>query len=334
MAIALVTGAAGFIGAHLAARLLAAGHQVRGLDNFDPYYDRAQKERNLRPLLAAPRFEWHEADLGTVALAPLLAGVETVYHLAARPGVRRSWGASFADYVRINVLATQRLLEALRATPRTRLVYASSSSVYGEQGDAETPETAPCLPISPYGVTKLATESLARAYHASYGVAGIGLRYFTVYGPSQRPDMAFHRFLRAAHEEREIVLYGDGSQTRDFTYIDDAVAATLSAGEAGRPGAVYNVGGGSPADLRTVLRIVAQLTGRPPRVRHEAPQPGDPQATRADTSSARADLGFRPAVSLEEGLRRMHAWMAAWLVESATAAGPAGGSTGGDHAAD
>ncbi|MCK4414294.1 MAG: NAD-dependent epimerase/dehydratase family protein [Candidatus Eisenbacteria sp.] len=344
MAVALVTGVAGFIGSHLAARLLAEGIGVRGIDDFDPYYDRSLKQRNLAPLRAEPGFQWQEGDLGSVPLAPLLAGVDVVYHLAARPGVRHSWGAPFADYVRINITATQRLLEALRETPVARLVFASSSSVYGEQVGGETPESATCLPISPYGVSKLAAEALVRAYHASYGLPGIALRYFTVYGPRQRPDMALHRFVRALLEDRELVLFGDGTQTRDFTYVDDVVAATLAAARVGRPGMVYNIGGGSPASLNDLLAILERVTGRPPRVRREARPAGDPQATRADTRRAREELAFQPTVSLEEGLRRMTGWMTELLAgaapELARPSGPTGvdhrpsGPTGADHESD
>jgi len=311
MARALVTGAAGFIGSHLAERLLAGGWRVRGIDNFDPYYDRATKERNLAGPRSAEGFEWREADLASADLAPLLEGVDCVFHLAARPGVRLSWGEPFADYVRANLLATQRLLEGLAGRPGTRLVFASSSSVYGQGSTGENAESAPLRPISPYGVTKVAGEALVSAYHESHGLPAVMLRYFTVYGPRQRPDMAMNRFLRALLEEREIEIYGDGRQTRDFTYVADIVEATVSAAERGRPGGCYNLGGGTPASVLEVIEILARTTGRTPRRRFTAAQPGDPRATRADVSLARAELAFRPRVGLREGLERMAAWMEA-----------------------
>jgi UDP-glucuronate 4-epimerase len=308
MPAALVTGVGGFIGSHLADRLLAEGWRVRGIDNFDPYYPREIKEANLHGPVQAAGFEMHEGDLAERDLDPLLQGVDCVFHLAARPGVRLSWGAPFAEYVRANVLATQRLLEALRARPGTRLVFASSSSVYGAAG-AETSEGAPRRPISPYGVTKLAGEALLSAYHQCFAIPAVMLRYFTVYGPRQRPDMAMHRFLRALLADGEIEIYGDGRQTRDFTYVDDAVEATVRAARDGRPGACYNIGGGSPAGLLEVVEILAKATGRRPRLRFLPSQPGDPPATRADVTRARAELGFRPAVPLAAGLARMAAWM-------------------------
>jgi UDP-glucose 4-epimerase len=314
---ALVTGVAGFLGSHLAERLLRDGCAVHGIDNFDPHYARALKERNLAGLEGRAGFSWETADLGTVPLGPRLAGVDWVFHLAARPGVRTSWGEAFADYARLNLVATQRLLEAVREQPVRRLVFASSSSVYGEALAAAGPEgsdeDAPCRPISPYGVTKLAAEAMVRAYHATHGIPGVSLRYFTVYGPRQRPDMAFHRFLRALLTGGEVVLLGDGAQVRDFTFVDDAIAATVAAAERGRDGAVYNIGGGNPARLSEVLEMLAALADRPARVRREGASPGDPRATRADTRRARAELGYRPATDLRAGLARMTEWMRGFL---------------------
>ena len=324
MAVALVTGVAGFIGSHLAERLLTEGWEVRGIDCFDPYYPREIKEANLRAVertaagLGGPggargergarAFHWSEEDLAGVDLGPLLEGVDCVFHLAARPGVRPSWGKCFADYVRANVLATQRLLDAMRERPGMRLVFASSSSVYGSAG-AGANEDAPLRPISPYGVTKVAGEALIRAYHTCFGIPAVMLRYFTVFGPRQRPDMAMNRFLRALGADGEIEVYGDGRQTRDFTFVQDAVAATVSASARGKPGECYNIGGGSPASVLEVLDILAAETGRRPRLRFLPVQPGDPPATRADTTRAREDLGFRPSVSLAEGLACMARWM-------------------------
>jgi len=327
MGVVLVTGAAGFIGSHLCARLLERGDRVRAIDNFDPYYHPAIKHQNLAALQQEARFEWVEGDLNTAALEPLLTDVDCVFHLAARAGVRRSWGASFSAYVAANLTATQRLFDAVRDRSLQRLVFASSSSVYGEldralaggqpaggeDAAAGVGEEAVRRPISPYGVTKLAGEGLAHAYASGYGVPIVALRYFTVYGPRQRPDMAFHRFLRAALEERPVTVYGDGGQTRDFTYVDDAVAATLAAAERGRPGGVYNVGGGSPASVLEVLATIEQLCGRPVAREHRPSQPGDPRATRARTARARADLGYAPRTGLSAGLAAMHAWMQRFL---------------------
>jgi UDP-glucose 4-epimerase len=319
MARALVTGAAGFIGSHLSARLLREGVEVRGIDNLDPYYPAWIKERHLAELRADPRFEGRREDLNEADLGSLLDGVDWVFHLAARPGVRRSWGGGFDDYVRANVLATQRLLEAARALPLEAFVFASSSSVYGEPAPGDTPEGAPRRPLSPYGVSKLAGEGLVHAYHASYGVPTIALRYFTVYGPRQRPDMAFHRFLRALYEGRPIEVYGDGHQTRDFTFVDDAVDATWRAARDGAPGTAYNIGGGSPASVREVIALLEQVSGRPAQVAYGAARPGDPRATRADTRRARSALGYAPATDLRAGLARMASWMQAFLAAGAPA---------------
>lgn len=323
MPAALVTGAAGFIGSHLCAALLAEGHPVRGIDNFDPYYDRVLKEANLAGLRAHPRFEFIEADLAEIDPARLLEGVDRVFHQAARAGVRTSWGADFQSYVRANVTTTQRLLEALRTRPDIRTVCASSSSVYGEGPGGPAREDAPRRPVSPYGVTKLAGEALAVAYHANFGLPVVCLRYFTVFGPRQRPDMAFHRFARAITLGEPFEVYGDGQQTRDFTYVSDAVAANLLAARHGRPGEVYNIGGGAPASVLEAIRILERLAGRSARVTWGPRQPGDPRSTSADTTRAREVLGFRPQVGLEQGLREMVAWVPS-LPPGAEAPGSAG----------
>jgi UDP-glucuronate 4-epimerase len=306
---AVVTGAAGFIGSHLADSLVRDGHDVVGIDCFTDYYPRAAKEANLAALREQPRFRLVEARLQDAELAPLLDGAEQVFHLAAQAGVRASWGREFAHYSDHNVLATQRLLEAALAAGGPRLVYASSSSVYGDTDSLPLREDGPCRPVSPYGVTKLAGEHLALLYHRNHGLPTVSLRFFTVYGPRQRPDMAFHRFLRAARDGGEIVVFGDGRQTRDFTYVDDAVAAARAAGLSGRAGSVYNVGGGERVALGDVLRLVETVTARPLRIRHEEAQKGDMRDTLADTTAARRDLGFRSSVPLDEGLSREWQWI-------------------------
>jgi nucleoside-diphosphate-sugar epimerase len=307
---AVVTGCAGFIGSHLTAALLDRGADVTGLDCFTDYYPRPTKEANLAPLRGRRGFRFVEERLERADLAPILDGATHVFHLAAQAGVRKSWGRDFRTYTVDNVDATQALLEGVKGRPIHRLVYASSSSVYGDAAAIPMKEDARPQPVSPYGVTKLAAEQLCVLYHVNFGVPAVSLRYFTVYGPRQRPDMAFHRFLRAALNGAPITLYGDGTQTRDFTYVADAVAATIAAGDRGTPGGVYNIGGGSRVSVNDVLAIVERLTGRALDVRREPPQKGDMRDTYADTSRARADLGFAPSVTLEEGLRAEKEWLA------------------------
>jgi len=307
---ALVTGTAGFIGSHLAEALVEAGAEVTGIDCFTDYYGRDIKERNLAGLRGRKGFTFLDAPLQTVPLAPLLDGVTHVFHLAAQAGVRKSWGDDFRTYTSHNVDATQRLLEAVKGLPLHRFVYASSSSVYGDVAQIPMREDAYLQPLSPYGVTKLAAEHLCHLYFANHGVPTVSLRFFTVYGPRQRPDMAFHRFIRAAFAGTPITLYGDGGQTRDFTYVADIVAANLAAGDRGKPGAVYNIGGGSRVSVLEVLELVGRLTGRPLQVHREETQKGDMRDTFADTTRARTDLGFSPRYTLERGLADECAWLA------------------------
>jgi nucleoside-diphosphate-sugar epimerase len=313
---ALVTGSAGFIGSQLAASLADRGFDVVGLDCFTDYYARDIKEDNVAALAGRPRFRFVEGALQTVNLDDLLDGVTHVFHLAAQAGVRRSWGQEFTVYTSHNVDATQRLLEAVKDRPIARFVYASSSSVYGDLVAIPMKEESLLQPVSPYGVTKLAAEHLCHLYYVNFNVPTVSLRYFTVYGPRQRPDMAFHRFIRAAYEGRPITLYGDGEQSRDFTFVADAVAATAAAGDRGRPGAVYNIGGGSRVTVNEVLDLIGRLTRRALDIRREAPQKGDMRDTFADTTRARADLGFAPTATLESGLAAECEWMASRLALS------------------
>lgn len=310
---ALITGVAGFVGSTLARRLLRDGARVTGLDCFIDYYPRPLKEANLAPLLAERGFRFVESSIQQADLPSLLSEATHVFHLAAQAGVRKSWGRDFAIYTTNNVEATQVLLEAAVGRPIERLVYASSSSVYGDGTPLPMHEEARPHPLSPYGVTKLAAEHLCNLYHANYGVPCVSLRYFTVYGPRQRPDMAFNRFIRAALAGQPITLYGDGGQTRDFTFVDDAVAATAAAGTRGTPGAVYNIGGGARVSMNQVLETLAGIAGRRLDVRREDVQKGDMRDTYADTSRARHDLGFSPAVALADGLRAEYDWLAASL---------------------
>ncbi|HWW91806.1 MAG TPA: NAD-dependent epimerase/dehydratase family protein [Vicinamibacteria bacterium] len=306
---AVVTGVAGFIGSHLVESLLDDGHDVLGIDCFVDHYPRVIKERNLARARDHRAFRFVEGRLQDQDLAALLGGAEQVFHLAAQAGVRASWGRDFSLYTDHNVLATQRLLEAAVAASKPRLVYASSSSVYGDSPTLPLREDSHCHPVSPYGVTKLAAEHLGQLYHKSHALPVVSLRYFTVYGPRQRPDMAFHRFLAAAREGTPIHLYGDGEQTRDFTYVLDIVAATRAAAVSGRPGAVYNVGGGERVSLNQVLRTIEGITGRRLETLREEPQKGDMRDTFADTTAARRDLGFRSNMALGDGLAREWDWL-------------------------
>jgi nucleoside-diphosphate-sugar epimerase len=307
-----VTGAAGFVGSHLAERLLARGATVVGVDSFSDYYDRAAKQANLAGLVRSDRFELHELDLAADDLTGLAREADVIFHEAGQPGVGASWGDDFALYLRDNEQATQRLLEAsLGARRLERFVYASSSSVYGDADELPVTERTVPRPVSPYGVTKLAGEHLCGAY-GRLGVPTVSLRYFTVYGPRQRPDMAFTKFIRATLNGGEITIHGDGEQSRDFTYVADIVEGSVAAGDPSRqlsPGAVYNLGGGSPATINRVLAILERATGRAAHVRYDSVQPGDARHTHADCSAAARDLGFEPRTTLEEGLRQQVAWV-------------------------
>jgi nucleoside-diphosphate-sugar epimerase len=300
----VVTGAAGFIGSHLCEELLRAGHSVVGLDAFIPYYPRAVKERNLAPARMHPGYRFAQADLRTDALEGLLEGAEVVFHLAAMPGLVQSW-TDFDGYLTCNVQGTQRLLEAIRRAGVRRLVYASTSSVYGLFGSGD--ETLPTRPVSPYGVTKLAAEHLCRAYNDVYGLEVVALRFFSVYGPRQRPDMAYHRFIRALLRGEEIAVYGDGQQVRGNTFVADCVAATVAALRA-CPGEIYNVGGGETASVWDILRRLEVIGKRKARVRQEPARAGDQRYTFAHTAKLQTHLGWQPRTGLDEGLARQWEW--------------------------
>jgi UDP-glucuronate 4-epimerase len=300
----LVTGCAGFIGSHLTQRLLQDGHSVIGVDGFLENYDIAHKLSNLSLIGTHPHFSFHSQMLQTENWGQWLHDVEVVYHLAALPGVRSSWGRAFSDYVTHNLLVTQSLLEAcLKRKEPPKIVVASSSSVYGTMHESLTDEKAPILPVSPYGVTKAAMEQICRVYVETHRLPVVMLRYFTVYGPRQRPDMAFHRFLRHMLRGEPIVVYGDGRQSRDFTFVFDAVEATLLAARYGTPGEVFNIGGDREVRLLDVLELMGQLLNQKPRIDFAAGQAGDSLRTCADISLANRRLGYAPRVSLEQGLR-------------------------------
>ncbi|MCB0879140.1 MAG: GDP-mannose 4,6-dehydratase [Thermoleophilia bacterium] len=310
----LVTGCAGFIGSTITDSLLADGHDVVGIDCFTDYYDPARKRANLTGARDHDGFHLLELDLARDVLAGDLLEVDGVFHQAAQAGVRASWGTEFATYTDCNVLATQRLLEALklREGGAPPVVYASSSSVYGNAEARPTREDALPAPISPYGVTKLAAEHLVDTYRHEFDVRGTSLRYFTVYGPRQRPDMAFHKFVKAALEGTPIGVYGDGHQSRDFTFISDIVAANRAAMDrlvAGDRGGTYNLGGGSTVTVREVVDMLSEILGRDVEAHFGDTQPGDVRHTSADTTRAREALGFDPQVSLRDGLAREVEWL-------------------------
>jgi UDP-glucuronate 4-epimerase len=300
----LITGVAGFVGSALARRLLADGEQVVGVDCLTDYYDPSLKKENLSTI-PSEGFSFVGEDLGTTDLDALLTDVTVVFHEAGQPGVRKSWGEDFATYVDANVLATQRLLEAARRAPALqRLVYASSSSVYGNALSYPTTEDDVPRPHSPYGVTKLAAEHLCTLYAENFGVPTVSLRYFTVYGPGQRPDMAFNRFIRATLAGRAIEVYGTGEQIRDFTFVDDIVEANLRAAHGDvRPGSVFNVSGGTSISVNEVLDVLSSVAGRPIRVDRKEAVAGDVRQTGGSADKIRDELGWQPTVDISSGLR-------------------------------
>jgi len=303
----LVTGAAGFIGSHLCEALLARGHSVAGLDAFIPYYPRPAKEQNLAGLRNQPGFTFHEADLRTADLAPLIAGAEVVFHLAAMPGLMKSW-TEFPLYETCNISGTQRLLEAARAARIQQFIHISTSSVYGKE--ATQGEEAPLQPFSPYGITKLAAEQLCRAYAANFGVPFTILRYFSVYGPRQRPDMGYHKLINDLARGDVFTVFGDGEQTRSNTYVGDAVAAALLAMEKRDValGETFNVGGGEIVTLNRVIGMLEELTGCKAKLERQPARPGDQRHTAANIEKARRLLGYNPATSLAAGLAAQVAW--------------------------
>jgi nucleoside-diphosphate-sugar epimerase len=304
----VVTGAAGFIGSHLCERLLADGHEVVGVDCFADYYDRARKERNLRDAMSRKSFTLEEVDIAQADVKRLLGGASIVFHLAGQPGVRPSWGPDFDRYVHDNIVATQRLLEGLRDVPLERFVFASSSSVYGNAEVFPTKESTLPRPISPYGMTKLAAEHLVFVYMRNFNMPATALRYFTVYGPRQRPDMAFYRFMDAMVDGREIEIFGDGKQTREFTYVSDAVDGTVKAASADVIGQVINLGGGSRVTVNRVIDTLESISHLEARRRYLPAAPGDPRHTGASINQARDRLEWEPRVALHEGLTRQWEW--------------------------
>lgn len=307
----IVTGAAGFIGSHLVEALLKQGQQVIGIDEFNSYYDPTLKRKNIAHLHNNPNFELIEEDVQFVDWQTLLSDVDVVYHQAAQAGVRASWGKGFRSYTERNISATQILLEAAKdAKHLKRLVFASTSSIYGDAETLPTHEGICPAPVSPYGITKLAAERLCGLYHKNFGVPFVALRYFTVYGPRQRPDMAFHKFFKAVIENEAIPVYGDGEQTRDFTYVSDAVTANLAAATAPDAiGHIINIGGGSRAVLSDVLNMMEEIVGQPIKRQHIERAMGDARHTGADITKAKQLLKWQPQISLREGLTQEWQWV-------------------------
>lgn len=305
----LVTGAAGFIGSQLCRALIQNEASVIGVDSFTDFYPRWMKEKNIGRLLNHPKFRFLSEDIIRLDLNKELEKVEAIFHLAAQPGVRTSWGDDFSIYTKNNIDVTQRLLEAAKNLRLKKFIYASSSSVYGLSPQLPMTETQVLHPYSPYGVTKLAAEHLCFLYHYNYGIPCVSLRFFTVYGPGQRPDMAFHRFLKAIGEDKEIKVYGDGRQTRDFTYIDDIIRANISSLTYGKPGETYNIGGGTQIKLIDIIPIFEKICQKKIKIRFREEQKGDVRHTFANIERAKKDLNYVPHISLEDGLREEWNWI-------------------------
>jgi len=301
----VVTGVAGFIGSSLAEALIAAGHDVTGIDAFVSYYPRETKEANLRSLRLEPRFAFHELDLARADLEPVLGGADACIHLAAMPGLAQSW-VDIEGYAGCNVVATHRLLEACRAVGLPRLLHASTSSVYGTFAVGD--ESMPTRPVSPYGATKLAAEHLVLGAVELFGLNASIVRFFSIFGPRQRPDMAYHQFIEALLDDRPITVYGDGLQTRSNTFITDAVAGTIKALHGARPGEIYNIGGGASIALNDAIAAIADAVGTRPTIVREPTRPGDQRHTAANVSKAGRDFDYRPVVDPVEGLQRQVEW--------------------------
>lgn len=307
---AVVTGAAGFIGSLLCEKLLAEGWEVVGVDRFSDYYDPRIKRKNLQHCLKNPRFTLVEEDLNSSNFDFLRKG-DFVFHLSAQPGVRKSWGKEFEIYVKDNVLSTQRLLEKCREIEISKFIYASSSSIYGAVEELPLKEDSNPKPFSPYGVTKLAGENLVMLYHRNFQLPGVALRFFTVIGRRQRPDMAFHKFLKALWLDEEIKIFGDGRQSRDFTHVDNILEGILLAAEKAKPGSIYNLGSGKNLTLLEVIEIMEKITGKKAKIEFTAKAKGDVYHTLADISRIRRELGYEPKKTLEEGIEEEWQWIKA-----------------------
>jgi nucleoside-diphosphate-sugar epimerase len=304
----VVTGVAGFIGSHIAEKLIADGYKIIGIDSFEPNYPRWIKEKNISAIKSSSLFNFVEGDLLELNLTEIFHEADYIFHEAACAGVRNSWGKHFSNYVKNNVLTTQRILETSKELSIKKLLFASSSSVYGNVENIPTKEETICRPISPYGITKLTAEALCRSYHENFGIPVVMLRYFTVYGSRQRPDMAFHKFIKAIFESKEVEIYGDGQQTRDFTHVSDIVNANIVAMHA-PDGEVFNIGGGSRVILRDVISIIEKKVGKKAIIRNKEIQKGDVRNTWSDLSKAQTILGYNPETKIEKGLEDEIDWV-------------------------
>lgn len=305
----LVTGAAGFIGSHLCRKLIKEGFSVAGIDSFTDSYPKWIKERNIKPLMREKNFKLLSSDLNDLELNKLLSKTDYVFHHAAQAGVRASWGENFSVYIKNNIEATQKLLEAAKNSRIKKFIYASSSSVYGFCPELPMSETSSLYPFSPYGVSKLAAEHLCFLYFKNYNVPAVSLRFFTVYGPGQRPDMAFHIFFKAIAEDKQITVYGDGKQTRDFTYVDDIIEANFSSLKNGVPGEIYNIGGGSRKKLEEIVPLIESICQKKIKINREEKQSGDVPHTLADIQKAHKELNYSPQTQLSDGLKEEWTWI-------------------------
>lgn len=310
MADCIVTGCAGFIGSNLSERLISLKHNVIGIDCFTPYYSRSIKQHNLKSLISSSKFHLIDKDIGKFTSRDIPDNIDIVFHLSAQPGVRLSWGTSFNEYIYNNIFVTQHLLEIFKKYSKLKkIIYASSSSIYGDALKLPVNESALPCPVSPYGVTKLAGENLCFTYYKNYGIPVVILRYFTVYGPGQRPDMAIHKFINAIFNNEEIIIYGSGEQTRDFTYVEDIVNANILAMEKKCDGEIVNIGGGTRIKIEGLLEILREVTGKKIKVKYTSTQKGDVKNTYADISKAKKILSYNPKVPIKEGIKAQIEWM-------------------------
>ena len=304
----IVTGVAGFIGSHLAERLLLLGHEVTGIDCFSGYYDIKAKEKNIENLLKKNKFNLIKENIFNADLDKLIGGADYVFHEAAQPGIAASW-ENTDEYIRNNIFSTLKMLDASKKANVRKFILASSSSVYGQLSIYPFRESFPVRPISPYAMTKLMAEELCNMYHQEDKLPTVVLRYFTVYGPRQRPDMAIYKLIKAALKGGEFVLFGGGIQERDFTYISDVVMATIRAGDSGKPGETYNIGSGASVSMLELIRIIETFTGKNINIKHQADPKGDMRKTLADIAKAQKELGYAPQINIKEGIAKQIEWM-------------------------
>ena len=310
METALITGVAGFIGSSLAEKLLKDNFKVIGIDSFTNYYSPHIKEKNIENCLKHPNFSLIHQDLDTLDLSASVEKAEYFFHLSAQPGVRASWGKEFATYVKNNISVTQKILESLKNnTTLKKFIFASSSSVYGNQSSKMNEETSLTRPVSPYGVTKLAAENLANLYFKNYGVPTISLRYFTVYGPKQRPDMAFTRFFYSIIKEQKLTIFGNGEQTRDFTYVDDVVKATINAATSDHVGEILNIGAGSVFSLMQITEFMKEITEQKLEINFKKEQKGDVKHTSADISKSEKLINYKSSTDIKYGLTQQYEYI-------------------------